>query len=207
MSTTTTSIATSTTVASVPAVLSCGPGPTPHVRPTTLTVGCATKGTTVTGITWSAWDAAAGGQGTGTVSVGFQSAPAIVVVFHDVAGIFQDVVSHTFERRVLDASDYYFDDSRDDPFDPSPNDDDDHWRDCAGRGVSARSRMGRELSASPRSSRRRWSLAKQRRSPRPPSAARRKVRGSPTLTIASGIQDGERHPERRRPPWRIGTCT
>ena len=31
--------------------------------------------------------------------------------------------------------------------------------------------MGRELSASPRSSRRRWSLAKQRRSPRPPSAA------------------------------------
>ena len=71
VSTTTSSITTSTTVASVPAVLSCGPGPTPHVRPTTLTVGCATKVTTVTGITWSAWDASAGGQGTGTVKRGF----------------------------------------------------------------------------------------------------------------------------------------
>jgi hypothetical protein len=91
VSTTTSSVATSTTVASLPAVLSCGPGPTPHVRPTTLTVGCATKVTTVTGITWSAWEAASGGQGTGTVTVGTQSAPAIVVVFHDVAGIFQDV--------------------------------------------------------------------------------------------------------------------
>ena len=90
VSTTTSSVATSTTVAT-PAVLSCGPGPTPHVRPTTLTVGCATKGTTVTDITWSAWGAGTGGQGTGTVTVGSQSAPAIVVVFHEVAGIFQDV--------------------------------------------------------------------------------------------------------------------
>jgi hypothetical protein len=45
----------------------------------------------VTDITWNAWQAATGGQGTGTVTTGLQSAPAVVVVFHDVAGIFQDV--------------------------------------------------------------------------------------------------------------------
>lgn len=91
VSTTTSSGTSSTSVASVPAVLSCGPGSTPHVRPTTLTVGCGTKDTTVTGITWNVWEATAGGQGTGTLKVGFQSASAIVVVFHEVAGIFQDV--------------------------------------------------------------------------------------------------------------------
>ena len=31
------------------------------------------------------------GQGTGTVNQGFESAPAIVVVFHVVNGIFQDI--------------------------------------------------------------------------------------------------------------------
>jgi hypothetical protein len=88
---TTTSVTHSTTVDSIPSVLSCGPKSTPHVRPTTLTVGCTTKLTTVTGITWNVWEASAGGQGTGTVKMGFLSAPAIVVVFHEVAGIFQDV--------------------------------------------------------------------------------------------------------------------
>ena len=85
---------TSTTTSSapaVPAVLSCGPGSTPHVRPATLTVGCASGTVKVTHITWNAWEAAAGGQGTGTVNVGFQSAPAVVVVFHVIKGIFQDV--------------------------------------------------------------------------------------------------------------------
>ena len=80
-----------TSVPSEPAVLSCGPGSTPHVRPTVLTVGCATRTVTVTGITWNAWGADTGGQGTGTVNQGFQSAPAIVVVFHAVDGIFQDI--------------------------------------------------------------------------------------------------------------------
>ena len=40
VSTTTSSLTSTTTPTSVPAVLSCGPGPTPHVRPTTLTIGC-----------------------------------------------------------------------------------------------------------------------------------------------------------------------
>jgi len=92
VSTTTSPLAsTSTTTTPVPAVLSCGPGSTPHVRPTTLTVGCPTGAVRVTGITWTTWDAATGGQGTGTVNVGLQSAPAVVVVFHEVNGIFQDV--------------------------------------------------------------------------------------------------------------------
>jgi hypothetical protein len=88
---TTTSPLTGTTTTSVPAVLSCGPGSTPHVRPTTLTVGCPAGAVKVTGINWNAWEAATGGQGTGTVNVGLQSAPAVVVVFHEVNGIFQDV--------------------------------------------------------------------------------------------------------------------
>ena len=153
-STTTSSVATSTTAAPVPAVLSCGPGPTPHVRPATITVGCATKGTTVTDITWSVWDAATGGQGTGTLAVGFQSAPAIVVVFHDVAGIFQDVTVTPSKDRVIDASDDDVDDSRDDPFDHSPDniDDDNDWWHRPGRGVTARLGVGWGLSASSQSS-------------------------------------------------------
>ncbi len=91
VSTTSSTSTSSTTAAPVPAVLSCGPLPTPHVRPTTLTVGCATRTVTVTGITWNEWDGEAGGQGTGTVNQGFENAPAIVVVFHVVNGIFQDI--------------------------------------------------------------------------------------------------------------------
>jgi hypothetical protein len=72
-------------------VLSCGPGSTRHVRPTRITVGCANGMTTVTGISWDSWDSATGGQGRGTLHVGSASAPAIVVVFRDDAGIFQDV--------------------------------------------------------------------------------------------------------------------
>ena len=78
-------------LAALVAVLSCGPGSTPHVRPTRLVVGCANGKTTVTDIVWNSWDSATGGQGTGTLHVGSASAPAIVVVFRDVAGIFQDV--------------------------------------------------------------------------------------------------------------------
>ena len=59
VSTTTTSPpTTTTTVAPVPTVLSCGPGSTPHVRPTALKVGCVTGYTTVTAITWKVWGAA-----------------------------------------------------------------------------------------------------------------------------------------------------
>ena len=90
VSTTTSPLLTTTTVA-VPAVLSCGPGSTPHVRPTKLTVGCPTGTSTVTDITWNAWDASTGGHGTGTFNVGFLSVPAIVVVFDDVNGVFQNV--------------------------------------------------------------------------------------------------------------------
>jgi hypothetical protein len=72
-------------------VLAARGGGTVIGRPATITVGCASGGVTVTDITWSDWAAAAGGQGRGTVNVGLQSAPAIVVVFHDVDGIFQDV--------------------------------------------------------------------------------------------------------------------
>lgn len=61
------------------------------MRPTTVTVGCGADVTAVTGITWNVWEASAGGQGTGTVKAGSQSGPAIVVVFHEVGGIFQDV--------------------------------------------------------------------------------------------------------------------
>ena len=75
----------------MPGVLSCGPGSTTSVRPTKLTVGCATGAITVTDITWSAWGAATGGQGTGTLNANLLSAPAIVVVFHVVKGVFQDV--------------------------------------------------------------------------------------------------------------------
>jgi septal ring-binding cell division protein DamX len=97
LSSTTTSAGSS----SVPAVLPCGPATTPTVRPTNLTVDCATGGTTVTGITWNSWGSATGGQGTGTLNVNncqpdcahgtSKSASAIVVVFHPVLGIFQDV--------------------------------------------------------------------------------------------------------------------
>ena len=73
----------------------------------------------MTGITWSASDVAAGGQGAGIVSVGFQSAPAIVVVFHDVAGIFQDVSVTPSNDRVLDASDCCST-TQGQPLDPSP---------------------------------------------------------------------------------------
>ena len=89
---TTTSLPTSTTTtSSEPTVLSCGPAPTPSVRPTMLTVGCATRAVTVTAITWNTWGAETGGQGTGIINQGFQSAPAVVVVFHVVNGIFQDI--------------------------------------------------------------------------------------------------------------------
>jgi hypothetical protein len=90
-STTTHALATTTTTASVPTVLSCGPGSTPHVRPAKLIVGCATGSITVTGITWNAWGVNTGGQGTGTLNEDLTSTPAIVVVFHAVNGIFQDV--------------------------------------------------------------------------------------------------------------------
>ena len=92
---------TTTSTAAVPVVLSCASGSKPSVRPTGLTVGCATGGTTVTAITWNAWDAAGGGQGTGVLNVNsctpdcghgtVSSASAIVVVFHAVNGVFQDV--------------------------------------------------------------------------------------------------------------------
>lgn len=86
------STTTSTTdVAPQPAVLSCGPGSALHVRPTSLTVGCSTGDVTVTSITWDEWGAATGGQGTGILDVDSINAPAIVVVFHDVNGVFQDV--------------------------------------------------------------------------------------------------------------------
>jgi hypothetical protein len=90
-SSTTTSPQTTMTLVPSPAVLSCGPGSTPLVRPKRLIVGCATRNALVTDITWSSWRAATGGQGTGTLIVGFARSPAIVVVFNDVNGIFQDV--------------------------------------------------------------------------------------------------------------------
>jgi hypothetical protein len=82
---------TSTTGAPLPVVLSCGPSSTRHLQPTTITVGCATGTTTVTGISWNEWGAATGGQGTGTLKVGSQSTQAIVIVFHVVDGVFQDL--------------------------------------------------------------------------------------------------------------------
>lgn len=87
---------TTTTTLPLPAVLSCLPGSTPHLLPTQLKVGCATGSVTVTSITWIAWDAAAGGKGTGTLNVlgangAFSSTPATVVVFGVTNGIFQDV--------------------------------------------------------------------------------------------------------------------
>jgi len=87
---------TTTTTTPLPAVLSCGPGSTPHLLPTQLKVGCATGTVTVTAITWKTWEAATGGQGTCTLNVQsangtFSSTPAIVVVFGDVNGVFQDV--------------------------------------------------------------------------------------------------------------------
>jgi hypothetical protein len=88
---TTTVPQTTSTVAALPGVLSCGPGSTTSVRPTRLTIGCASGAITVTAITWSAWGAATGGQGTGTLNAYSLSEPAIVVVFHDVNGVFQDV--------------------------------------------------------------------------------------------------------------------
>jgi hypothetical protein len=89
--TTTSPLATTTTAGPVPAVLSCGPGSTPHVRPTSLTIGCAGGDITVTSINWKEWRPATGGQGTGIMNVGLVSAPAIVVVFDDVNGVFQYV--------------------------------------------------------------------------------------------------------------------
>jgi hypothetical protein len=88
---TTSSPQTTPTLASLPAVLSCGPGSTTHVRPTRLIVGCANENVMVTDITWSSWGAATGGQGTGALKVGSAVVRAIVVVFHDVNGVFQDV--------------------------------------------------------------------------------------------------------------------
>ena len=91
VSTTTSLPTTATTVAALPSVLSCGPGSKPHLEPTKLTIGCATEGAVVTGITWTLWGSVTGGQGTGTLVVGLNSTPAIVVVFHAVNGVFQDV--------------------------------------------------------------------------------------------------------------------
>jgi hypothetical protein len=88
---TSTSVPTTTTTTPLPAVLSCGPGSTPHVRPSKLIVGCAQGTVTVTGITWKEWAAVGGGQGTGTLNADMASVPAIVVVFDEVGGIFQDV--------------------------------------------------------------------------------------------------------------------
>ena len=54
-------------------------------------------------------------------------------------------LSHSFEGRLIDTSDHYFDDSRDDPFVRSANDnDDDRWHYTC-RSLTARFRMGREL--------------------------------------------------------------
>ena len=150
-SSTTTSLNTSTTSASsVPAVLSCGPGPTPHVRPTILTIGCATRAVTVTDITWNAWGTDTGGQGTGTVNQGFQSAPAIVVVFHAVNGIFQDISVTPIEGRFLDSSDRGRSrpDGQDDHFDRSSENDDDHWWHPTSGSITAWFRVGRKLKAS-----------------------------------------------------------
>jgi hypothetical protein len=90
-SATTSSVAATTTTEALPAVLSCGPASTPHVRPANLMVGCGAGGATVTGITWNEWGKTTGGQGTGTLNVDLLSTPAIVVVFNDVNGVFQDV--------------------------------------------------------------------------------------------------------------------
>ena len=59
---------------------------------------------------------------------------------------------HSFEGRVIDASDDDVDDSRDDPFDHSPDniDDDNDWWHRPGRGVTARLGVGWGLSASSR---------------------------------------------------------
>jgi hypothetical protein len=91
VSTTTSLPTTATTADSLPSVLSCGPASQPHVEPTKLTIGCATGAVVVTGVTWTQWGSVAGGQGTGTLNVGLSNTPAIVVVFHDVNGVFQDV--------------------------------------------------------------------------------------------------------------------
>ena len=88
---TTTTTSPPTTVTPLPGVLSCGPGSTAHIRPTKLTIGCGSGLVTVTDISWSQWGSVGGGQGRGTLNVGLMSAAAIVVVFHDVNGIYQDV--------------------------------------------------------------------------------------------------------------------
>ena len=139
------------------------------------------------------------------LTVGAQSAPAIVVVFHVVAGIFQDVSVTPSKDVLIDTSDHYFDDSRDDPFVRSANDDDDDRWHCVGRGVTARIRMGRELSASPRSP----AVARPRRvdgrlrSARAPEAGR--VRGSAHSHRRIGNPRRRALPERRRLPRRSGT--
>ena len=92
---------TTTTVAPLPVVLSCGPTSTKTIRPTRITIGCALGATTVTSITWKEWAGGAGGQGSGLLNLDncqpdcahgtVNSVPAIVVVFHIVSGVFQDV--------------------------------------------------------------------------------------------------------------------
>lgn len=81
-------------------VLPCGSGLPPQVRPTMITIGCATGNTTVADITWSAWGPTSG-QGSGTFNENncqpdcaqgtFTSVPASVVVSDPVGGVFQDV--------------------------------------------------------------------------------------------------------------------
>jgi hypothetical protein len=89
------------TTTALPAVLSCGPGPTPHVRPTRIYIGCASGDISITTIMWSSWGSTAG-SGSGTLNVNncqpncstgrVSSSPAFVVVSNSVGGVFQDVL-------------------------------------------------------------------------------------------------------------------
>jgi hypothetical protein len=98
--TTITTAAPTTATAPSSAVLSCGPGSTPNMRPTLIYIGCADGAISLTKITWSAWGSTSG-SGSGTLNENdctpdcadgtFHSAPASVVVSNPVGGVFQDV--------------------------------------------------------------------------------------------------------------------
>ena len=177
VSTTSSTSTSSTTAAPEPAVLSCGPLPTPHVRPTTLTVGCATRTVTVTGITWNEWDGEAGGQGTGTVNQGFENAPAIVVVFHAVNGIFQDITVTPTKDASSTPPTTTPPTGGPSHFDHSSDNDDDRWWHRPGRSVTARFRVGWKLRTS--------SLQSDSKSL--PGRSARRVRGSARTHARGGV--------------------
>jgi len=88
-------------LAPTPDVLPCGSASGSRIRPTSVSIGCASHAIFMTGVTWSSWTVD-GASGSGTLHVNdcrpscatgtVSQAPAFVVLSDPVGGVFRDVL-------------------------------------------------------------------------------------------------------------------